>query len=215
MECNLDQTIIVRVLFALNLPALQTHWHFCCTLPFFLGYQREYYRLWLHFRNLNTNKISIDSLVVWPACSTIPRASKCGHLIHHSATIKSIFRVLVIFYLSGEVLVTSLEFLQGYLITLFVPVSVPVSVRHSVWWEAPPLQAGAFRCQLWLWGARYATQQLSCSDAVSLCHEEDFSFPPVPCEVKFSNLCSQPICLRIFINTLFPLPPLFALVTFF
>lgn len=214
MECNLDHTIIMWVLLALILPALQTHWHFCCTLPLFLGYQREYYRLWLHFRNLNTNNISIDSLVVWPACSTIPRASRCGHLIHHSATIKSIFRVLVIFCLSGEVLMTSFEFLQGYLITLFVPVSVPVSVRHCVRWEAPPLQAGAFKWQLWLWGARYATQQLSCSDAVSL-SLGGFLISTSALWVKFSNFCSQPICLHIFINRLFPLPPLLALVTFF
>lgn len=86
------------------------------------------------------------------------------------------FRVLVIFYLSGDVLLISFEFLPGYFITLFIP----VSVRHSVWWEAPPLLAGALRCHLWLWGVRYATRQLNCSNAVSLCHEEDFSFPLVP-----------------------------------
>lgn len=88
------------------------------------------------------------------------------------------FRVLVIFYLSGKVLATSFEFLQGYLITFFIPVPAPVSVRHSVWWEAPPLQAGALRCHHWLWGARCVTRQLSCSNAVSLCHEQNFSFPP-------------------------------------
>lgn len=32
----------------------------------------------------------IDSLVVWLACSTIPRAGRCGCLIHHPATIKTI-----------------------------------------------------------------------------------------------------------------------------
>lgn len=110
------------------------------------------------------------------------------------------FRVLVIFYLSGEVLVASFEFPQGHLITLFIPVPVSVSVRYSVWWEAPPLQAAALRCHHWLWGARYVTRQLSCSNAVSLCHEEDFSFPPVPYEWHFPTFAVN-ISVSIFSST--------------
>lgn len=38
MESNPDQTTVVWILPALILPALQTHWHFCSTLAFFLGH---------------------------------------------------------------------------------------------------------------------------------------------------------------------------------
>lgn len=108
------------------------------------------------------------------------------------------FRVLVIVYLSVEVLVTSFEFLQGYVITIFVAVPVPVSV--SVWWEAPPLQAGALSCHHWLWGARYATRQLSCSNTVSLCHEEEFPFPPVPYEWNFQTFAVN-LSVSVFSST--------------
>lgn len=110
------------------------------------------------------------------------------------------FRVLVVFYLSVEVLVTSFEFLHGYIITLFIPVSVPVLVRHSAWQEAPPLQASALKCHHWHWGARYVTRQLSCSNGVSLCHEEDFSFPPVPYEWNFPTFAVN-LSVSVFSST--------------
>lgn len=95
MECNLDQTTVMGVPPALILSALQIHWHFCFTLPFFSWIPKRIFQALITLLKPKYQQYQdIDSLVVWPAYSTIPRAGRCGCLIHHSATIKSILGCL-------------------------------------------------------------------------------------------------------------------------